>query len=61
MKLEGKVAIVTGAGLEKGFGQAIALEMAREGANLVVSDIDAKYEKLPEYRLGTQEGISQRW
>lgn len=39
MKLQGKVAIITGAGLEKGFGQAIALEMAKEGANIVVADI----------------------
>lgn len=60
MKLEGKVAIVTGAGLEKGFGQAIALEMAREGANVVVSDIGAKYDSLPEYVLGNMEGLNKR-
>lgn len=41
MKLQEKVAIVTGAGLEGGFGRAIALEMAKEGANIVVADICA--------------------
>jgi NAD(P)-dependent dehydrogenase (short-subunit alcohol dehydrogenase family) len=36
--LEGKIAIVTGAG--KGLGQAIAERFAAEGATVVVSDID---------------------
>jgi len=60
MKLEGKVAIVTGAGLEKGFGQAIALEMAKEGAKVVVVDICAKYDKLPGYKLGTMKDLNKR-
>jgi len=38
VQLEGKVAIVTGAG--SGIGRAIALGLAREGALIVVSDID---------------------
>jgi NAD(P)-dependent dehydrogenase (short-subunit alcohol dehydrogenase family) len=37
-RLEGKVAIVTGAG--SGIGEATARLMAREGASLVVADID---------------------
>ena len=37
MRLRGKIAIVTGA--RRGIGRAIALALAREGANLVVSDI----------------------
>jgi len=37
MKLNNKIAIVTGA--RRGMGRAIALAMAREGANIVVSDI----------------------
>lgn len=37
MKLEGKVAVVTGSA--RGIGQAIALAMAREGAAVLVADI----------------------
>jgi NAD(P)-dependent dehydrogenase (short-subunit alcohol dehydrogenase family) len=37
MRFEGKVAMVTGAG--QGIGRAIALSLAREGADVVVSDI----------------------
>ena len=37
--LSGKTAIVTGAGGRRGIGRAIATRLAREGANLVVTDI----------------------
>jgi len=39
LKLEGKVAIVTGAGREgKGIGRFVALALAREGADIVIAD-----------------------
>ena len=38
MKLAGRVAIVTGAG--RGVGRGIALELARNGANVVVADLN---------------------
>ena len=37
--LEGKVALVTGGGGERGIGRAIATRLAGEGANVVVNDI----------------------
>ena len=39
MQLEDKIALVTGAG--RGMGRAISLQLAEEGANVAVSDIDA--------------------
>ena len=38
MRLENKTAVVTGAG--QGIGKGIALALAREGANVVISDIN---------------------
>jgi 3-oxoacyl-[acyl-carrier protein] reductase len=40
MKLEGKVALVTGAG--SGFGKASAILFAKEGAKIITVDIDSK-------------------
>ena len=37
MVLSGKVALITGSA--RGIGKAIALELARHGANIVVTDI----------------------
>ena len=39
MRLAGKSAIITGAG--RGIGKATALKFAREGADLLVPDLDA--------------------
>jgi 3-oxoacyl-[acyl-carrier protein] reductase len=38
--LEGKVALVTGAGSQIGFGKAISLTLAREGCDVIVNDIN---------------------
>jgi meso-butanediol dehydrogenase/(S,S)-butanediol dehydrogenase/diacetyl reductase len=45
--LQGKVALVTGAGRQNGIGAAIARRLAREGADVVVSDICAAPSDLP--------------
>ena len=39
-RVEGKVAIVTGAASNPGLGRATALRLAEEGARLMVTDID---------------------
>ena len=40
LKLQGKVAMVTGVGSQIGYGKAIALTLAQEGCDLVLCDID---------------------
>jgi NAD(P)-dependent dehydrogenase (short-subunit alcohol dehydrogenase family) len=39
MKLKGKTAVITGSGRRGGLGEAIALRLANDGANIVISDI----------------------
>ncbi|MBN1177133.1 MAG: SDR family oxidoreductase [Dehalococcoidales bacterium] len=38
--LKGKVALITGAGSQIGFGKAVALALAKEGCDIAVNDID---------------------
>jgi len=55
--LKGKVAIVTGAGRKLGIGRAIALRLAREGADVAVADICREFEEFPDYGRGQWEGL----
>ncbi len=43
--LKDKVALVTGAGSQIGFGKAIALQLAKEGCDVVVNDLDLESAK----------------
>lgn len=43
--LKGKVALVTGAGSQKGYGKGIAVVLAKEGCNVIVADIDQEGAK----------------
>lgn len=56
MRLKNQVAVVTGAG--RGIGQAIALAFAREGARVVVADIDPKTAAATARRLGRTRGLA---
>ena len=47
-KFTGKTAVITGSGREKGLGQAIAIKLASEGANIVISDIGRSRDKATE-------------
>lgn len=49
---EGKTAIITGAG--RGIGAALARRLAKEGARVVVSDLDADLARAVASELGTQ-------
>ncbi|TCP41245.1 3-oxoacyl-[acyl-carrier protein] reductase [Tamaricihabitans halophyticus] len=53
-KLEGKSALVTGAG--RGIGRAIALKLAAEGACVVVNDLDGDPAKEVVKAIGTSGG-----
>jgi len=66
MKFEGKVALVTGAA--RGIGEAIALKLAQEGADVVVTDVDLEgaqrvaqeIEGLGRKAKAVQADVSQR-
>ncbi len=47
--LDGKVAIVTGAGRMRGIGRAIALRLAQEGADVVATAVARPPEALPDH------------
>ena len=56
--LSGKVAVVTGAGGRHGIGRAIATRLAREGADVVVTDVPASLDAIrTEDRLEGWEGL----
>lgn len=61
MKLEGKVAIVTGAGREgKGIGRYVALALASEGADIVIADyvIEAAEAVADEVRKAGRKAVA---
>ncbi len=51
-RLEDKVAIVTGCARERGIGRAIAMRLAREGANVVAADYCRSMAEYPDAKFG---------
>jgi len=58
-RLQGKVALVTGAGRAGGLGEAICLRLTTEGAAVLVTDIAASKENLPADRTGSMDEIER--
>jgi len=58
-RLEGKVALVTGAGRRKGLGEAICQRLASEGAKVVVTDLGVPAADLPPDRIGTRSELDE--
>ena len=51
--LAGKTAVITGSGRKAGLGEAIALRLARDGANIVLSDVGASRDAAtPDNMIG---------
>lgn len=58
-RLEGKVALVTGAGRRGGLGEAICLRLAAEGAVIMVTDLARAGTHLPADKTGSMNDIAQ--
>ena len=59
--LAGKTAVITGSGRKAGLGEAIALRLAEEGANIVLSDVGASRDAAtPDAMIGAFDGDGRR-
>lgn len=59
-ELQGKVAVITGAGRKRGLGEAMARRLAKEGAKVVITDLGrAQGEHMPESAIGTSAEMQQ--
>tara|TARA_R110000787_G_scaffold102192_1_gene208025 strand:+ start:1500 stop:2336 length:837 start_codon:yes stop_codon:yes gene_type:complete len=59
-KFAGKTAVITGSGRKAGLGEAIAIKLAEEGANIVLSDIgSSRDESTPDTMIGAQTEMDQ--
>lgn len=59
-ELQGKVAVITGAGRRQGLGEAMARRLAEEGCKVVITDIGrAEGEHMPETAVGTSSEMQE--
>jgi NAD(P)-dependent dehydrogenase (short-subunit alcohol dehydrogenase family) len=59
MRFKGRVAVITGAGRIGGIGEAIAQRLAREGADLVITDLCRDLPDVPREKFGSWEELEQ--
>jgi NAD(P)-dependent dehydrogenase (short-subunit alcohol dehydrogenase family) len=57
MRLENRLAIVTGCARQRGIGKAIALRLAREGADVVAADYCRSIAEYPDAKFGQKEEL----
>ncbi len=57
MRFKNRVAVVTGAGRASGIGEAIALKLASEGADVAIVDLCRERPGLPRERFGQWEEL----
>ncbi|MDG2533877.1 SDR family NAD(P)-dependent oxidoreductase [Sphingomonas sp. HITSZ_GF] len=57
MRFKGRVAVITGAGRAGGIGEAIAIRLASEGADIVVSDLCRDRPDVPREKFGGWEEL----
>ena len=58
-RLDGRVALITGAGRHRGIGEAIAHRLAADGARIVVTDLGAPQPNMPAERIGSTAEIDE--
>lgn len=59
-ELQGKVAVITGAGRHKGLGEAMAKRLAAEGCKIVITDLGAAQgDHMPSSAIGTSDEMQQ--
>src|SRR5262249_8927441 len=57
--IAGKVALVTGAARRRGIGRAVALRLAREGADVACLDIARPYTDFPGYGVAAADELDE--
>jgi NAD(P)-dependent dehydrogenase (short-subunit alcohol dehydrogenase family) len=58
-RFEGVVALVTGAARPRGIGRAVAMRLAREGADVACLDIARPYADAPAHPVASQDDLDQ--
>lgn len=59
MRLQDKVAIVTGCARDRGIGKAIAMRLAHEGAHIVAADYCRSIAEYPDAKFGQMEELER--